>query len=113
MLGKARTPSHDQPDTSRRQFLRRAGITAAVTAALAGTADVAGMSSAFAAAQRKNHSYGASSRRCCVSCTYTPFHCNGGKACPSGECCFHCYHNCGNYYSYACLAHSCNNFSNC
>lgn len=112
MLGKPRTPSSDQPDTSRRQFLRRAGITAAVTAALAGTADVAGMSSAFAAAKHKNR-HGAGSNSCCVSCTYTPRQCNGGKSCASGECCFYCYHNCGGYYSYACLAHSCNNFSNC
>ncbi len=113
MLGKhrnrdTRTPlSHedDQPDTSRRQFLRRAGITAAVAAALSGTAEAVGISSAFAAAKGPNRRY------CCISYTYSPYHCNGGRACPSGQCCFY-YVGCG-HSGYACIAHSCNNFVSC
>jgi len=104
-------PSSDQPHTSRRQFLRRTGITAAVAAAFVGAADIAGMSSASAAVKHKN-GRAASPDACCVSCTYTPGHCNGGKACPSGECCFRCVNNCGGT-SFECLTHSCSNFSTC
>lgn len=110
MLGKHRNREtrgqlSDQPDASRRQFLRRAGITAAVAAAFAGTAEMAGMSSAAAAAKGQKRRY------CCTSYTYAPYHCNNGHACPSGQCCFHwvnCYGS-----GYACIAHSCSNFSQC
>jgi hypothetical protein len=119
MLGKHRTgrahsPSDhgDQPDTSRRQFLRRAGLAGAVAAALAGTADLAGMSSALAAAGQQNHQHGTNRRNCCLSCVYTPGHCNGGRPCPSGQCCFRCTNNCGGTTT-MCRQHSCNNWSNC
>lgn len=112
MLGKHRNrETHgqlsDQPDASRRQFLRRAGITAAVAAAFAGTADMAGIPAAAAAAKGMK-------RRpdfCCISYTYAPFHCNGGSACPSGQCCFHWVSCHGS--GYACIAHSCSNFTAC
>lgn len=113
-IHKARTPGDQggQPDTSRRQFLRRAGLAGAAAAALAGTADLAGMSSALAAVGHKGNKRGKNDRMCCLSCTYTPFHCNGGRACPSGQCCFYCVNSCGGA-SHMCLSHSCNNWSNC
>jgi hypothetical protein len=70
---------------SRRSFLRRAGVTGAAAAAMIGIADVAGMSSAFAATRKRPASCG-----CFETCRYTPRQCNGGKACPSGKCCFTC-----------------------
>lgn len=81
--------SHHRPDgepvagVSRRNFLRRAGITGAAAAAFVGLADVAGLSSAFAATRT------CGANQCTETCKYTPGECNGGK-CPTGQCCFTC-----------------------
>jgi len=116
MLGKRHAPhSHPRPgqvDADRRQFLRRAGITAIINTALAGAADVVGIS-ALASTQPK-HEHGAKPGTkpdvCCNVFTYSPGHCNGGKACPSGQCCFFIESSCGGSY-YSCVTHSCSDFS--
>jgi hypothetical protein len=100
---------------SRRRFLRQAGLMGAVTAAFVGAADLAGMSSAVAGLKpMKAHAH--SDIPCCVTCTYSAGHCNGGKPCSSGSCCFHCVCNmpsCCNPY-YKCIKRpNCNKFTQC
>lgn len=112
MLGKRHThrsfSAADGVDPDRRQFLRRAGVTAVFTAALAGVADVAGVSAL--ASTKRRHEHGTKPDVCCTVFTYSPGHCNGGKACPSGQCCFFIESSCsGN--SYSCVTHSCSDFS--
>ena len=84
-------PSHESEplSTSRRNFLRRAGITGAVAAAFIGTAEVTGLSSAMAAANQRSSKRNNSPDSCPDKCiyTYTPERCGG--QCPSGSCCYH------------------------
>jgi hypothetical protein len=96
--------------TDRRTFLRRAGISAAVTAAVVGGADLAGLSAASAATRSKR----SSPEECCITCIYEPRQCNGGRACPQAGCCFYCYFNsgCGSD-GYRCMNRSCTTFSQC
>jgi anaerobic selenocysteine-containing dehydrogenase len=98
--------------SSRRQFLKRAGVTGALSAAVLGGAEVAGLSSAFASTRNPKRP-----RSCNGHCTYTytPYKCNGGKACPSGECCFYqsCEGTCGTSHGYGCRAHGCSNYETC
>lgn len=94
-----------QAETSRRGFLRRAGITGAVAAGLLGVADVAGVSPAFAGRASiyvklkhgdyalKNGKYvflghGAVPTKCptCSECGHYES-CNCGGCCPPGTCC--------------------------
>lgn len=109
----SRGPAQTADGASRRQFLRRAGITGALTAGLLGTAEVTGLSSALASpSQPRGHQ---AKRSCGSFCkyTYSPGHCgpNGAK-CPPGSCCFYqsggC---CTNRYN--CIVHSCTNFEIC
>jgi hypothetical protein len=118
MLGKRHAhPSHPRPgqvDTDRRQFLRRAGVTAVVTTALAGVMDMAGMSALASTRLKHEHQAkpGTKPDACCGIFTYSPRHCNGGNSCPSGQCCFYVQTSCGASY-YACITHSCSSFSTC
>jgi hypothetical protein len=126
MLGK-RHMGHSEPraekaGVDRRQFLRRAGLTTALAAAVAGGADLVGITAASAkvksSRQRAPSDGHVSPDTCCYTCLYEPRQCNGGKSCDFGECCFFCY-----YYTpsgqtcetskYLCLGHSCNTFSGC
>lgn len=100
---------------SRRQFLRRAGITAALTAAVAGGADLAGLTAASAKVRP-------SSKRnqpdtCCVTALYEPNQCEpDGRACPGGACCYYLiYSDCpGESDHYDCLnGVGCKTFSKC
>lgn len=92
--------------STRRHFLRRAGITSAVAAALVGVADVAGVSQALAGTRRRNCGHGSQ------TCTYAPRHCNGGNPCPPGNCCYHCVGCGGNHYT--CIpTGSCKSFTAC
>jgi hypothetical protein len=80
-----------------------------VTERLASGADLAGVTSAAAKPVRNR---GDKICSCVINYTYTPYNCNGGKAFPSGECCYYIT-GCGND-SHACLAHSgCGNFTRC
>lgn len=100
---------------SRRQFLRRAGITAALTAAVAGGADLAGLTAA--SAKVRPSSKRRSPDTCCVTALYEPNQCwPDGRACPSGECCFYLmYSECpGESDHYSCLGGvGCKTFSKC
>ena len=99
----------------RRQFLRRAGITAALTAAVVGGADLAGLTAASAKVRPSSRKR--SPDTCCVTAVYSPFQCRpDGAACPSGECCFHLlYSGCsGETDHFACLGGvGCKTFSEC
>jgi hypothetical protein len=121
-LGKDVAPSADAEGTSRRQFLRRTGMAGVVTAAMIGGAEVAGLSSAFASSKVGNRPRyrvegGKSPDICTGFCnyTYTPRQCNGGRACPGGQCCFTftCGGTCGTSSGKRCMTHSCSNFSIC
>jgi anaerobic selenocysteine-containing dehydrogenase len=94
----------EQPTTSRRGFLRRAGITGAVTAGLIGVSEVAGLSPASAqgsgSVQRFKVSEGGiqllrpgESPNCCSCGNYV--YCQCGGCCPSGTCCYHVSGCCG------------------
>ena len=50
---------------------------------------------------------------CIITYTYSPYQCNGGKACPSGQCCYHAT-GCGSN-TYACFTNpgGCANFTEC
>ena len=102
----------EQAETSRRGFLRRAGLTGAVAAGFVGIADVTGLSSALAAASPKltgqKHAHGevlqglepgedASGARRSDYCVYQSCNCHG--CCPSGTCCYYCTGNCGNFHT--------------
>lgn len=130
MRGRLSRVNHVDTDstdgTSRRQFLRRAGITAALTAAVAGGADLAGMSAASAKVRTPGQKRSPGLFRtgknrgpdtCCVVATYSPYKCNPyGHACESGECCFYlAYSGCsGETNHYACLGgEGCSSFSEC
>jgi hypothetical protein len=107
--GRGNEQVHEPKLTSRRHFLRRAGITSALAAAIVGGADMAGLSSASAGTRGTNK---ACNSRC--QYTYTPGRCapNGGS-CPSGSC---CYYQCGPccVCRYNCIAHHCSyNFYYC
>jgi hypothetical protein len=121
-LGKDSSPPRDAEGTSRRQFLRRAGLAGALSAAVIGGAEVMGLSSASAVTKRANRPRyrvegGQSPDVCTGFCnyTYTPRQCNGGKSCPSGQCCFTftCGGTCGTSSGKGCRVHSCNNYSIC
>lgn len=106
---------HEPPATegsNRRQFLRRTGVAGALSAAVIGGAEVTGLSPAFATTRHP-----ARRRSCNGHCTntYSPRKCNGGKSCPSGQCCFHysCEGSCGSGSGYHCVIHSCSNFTTC
>jgi|SRR5579875_2224471 len=118
MRGRFSRVNHVDTDgtdgTSRRQFLRRAGITAALTAAVAGGADLAGLTAASA---KVRPAKGRKPSTCCVTALYEPDQCRpDGHACPSGECCFYLiYSECpGESDHYACLGgEGCKTFSQC
>lgn len=105
--------------SSRRQFIKRAGLTGALTAAVIGGAEVAGLTPALASSRRSDHPghRGGSPKVCTGNCTYTytPRQCNGGKSCPSGQCCFtyQCAGSCGSGHGKMCVTHSCSNFNVC
>jgi anaerobic selenocysteine-containing dehydrogenase len=79
--------------SSRRDFLRRAGMAGALAAGLAGGAELLGMSSASAATQRRVRkvSQGRSDAPCTETyrCVQSPGKC-GGPCQPSGHCCYTC-----------------------
>lgn len=102
----------EQAVTSRRSFLRRAGITGAVAAGFVGVADVTGLSSTRAAAspgsRGQKHTHGevlhgyepgeaASGARRSDYCVYQSCNCHG--CCPSGTCCYYCTGNCGTFHT--------------
>jgi hypothetical protein len=86
---------------ARRTFLRKAGITGAVTAAFIGAADVIGLGSASAAGKPgpRQASLNAQSGPpgditpdASITCTHFSCGCgnNGSTCCPSTSCCYHC-----------------------
>ncbi len=92
--------------TSRRGFLRRAGITSAVAAGIIGAADVAGLSPAFADNQgsmrykvtgRTTRVLGPGASPSCCSCGNF-FSCQCGGCCPPGTCCYHVSGCCGTFH---------------
>jgi hypothetical protein len=95
----------EEAGSTRRHFLRRAGITGALAAAFVGAADAAGLGKALAS----------TSRRCghgILTCTYTPRQCNGGRPCSPGWCCYHCVGPCENVHT--CIATGqCKSFTGC
>jgi hypothetical protein len=107
--GETITDPAGQGDTSRRSFLRRAGLMSAAAAAFVGGADVLGLTPASAATR-------SGARNNCVcpaSCTYVAcgcrgaFHAASNGCCDSGWCCYHCNQptRCGGGY-HACLSRS-------
>jgi hypothetical protein len=100
--------------TGRRQFLRRAGLASALTAGLVGTAEVTGLSTAFAST---SHPRGHKVKFPCISVcnyTYSPGRCGpSGSKCPAGSCCFFQSGGCCGATRYNCITHSCNSFSIC
>ncbi|HEY7143650.1 MAG TPA: hypothetical protein VH637_05330 [Streptosporangiaceae bacterium] len=103
---RSQDPSVGEGST-RRHFLRRAGISGAIAAALVGVTDAAGLSQALASTKRPQNCGGGNQ-----FCAYSPRQCNGGKACPPGYCCYHCTGCGGNYFS--CIpTGSCKSFSAC
>lgn len=121
-FGKESMAPREAEGTSRRQFLRRAGVTGALTAAVIGGAEVTGLTSAFASTKSANRPLyrleGVNSPDVCTgfcNYTYTPRQCNGGRPCPPGYCCFTytCGGTCGSGTHKACIAHTCSNFSIC
>lgn len=96
------TASHG--DMVRRAFLRKAGITGAMTAAVVGVADMAGLTSASAASRKPGAvpagftvSLGSpDSAASSSSCTFVHCGCgtNGRTCCSPGLCCYHCSGNC-------------------
>ena len=105
---------NDRAATTRRSFLRRAGIVSAVTAAFVGAADVAGV--AKAATSAKSTPRTPDVCICTEFWTYSPGHCNGGKPCPNGKCCFHVTESgpgCSENLGFQCLSMSCTNHSKC
>jgi hypothetical protein len=110
--------SPEDGGTSRRHFLRYTGIATAVTAAVAGGAELVGLTSASAATQHNAKQSGTHQHSgghpdvCCGNFIYSPYKCNGGKACPSGQCCFYVTTSCGASY-YACISGHCSTFSTC
>jgi hypothetical protein len=102
-----------QPPT-RRNFLRRTGIIGAVTAAVIGGADLAGVSAHASVKSNKRRTNSAAPDVCCISYTWAPDHCNGGKPCPGGQCCFHAVGCDTPPNTYACLdSSSCADFTRC
>lgn len=97
--GHAHAEGEDRAHT-RRSFLRRAGIAGALAAGLAGGAELAGMSPAYArshkARTRNSKAGGVQTGRCqcSYSCSYTPGQCGN---CGTGNCCFSCTSHCGNF----------------
>jgi hypothetical protein len=85
---------NEAPRYSRRDFLRRAGVTGALAAGLAGGADLLGISSAMASTHHGAKRPGRSPNAPCTQayhCQQTPGQCRGGTACtPSGHCCYTC-----------------------
>jgi hypothetical protein len=118
-MGKWRTApglagERDAQLTSRRGFLRRAGITGALAAGFIGTAEVAGLSTALAARS------GPGTRRIPFPCqsickfVYSPGRCApGGGKCPSGSCCFYQSGSCCAANRYNCIAGHCSTFTQC
>ena len=96
--------------TSRRHFLSRTAITAAMTAAIIGGAEVIGLNSASANDRRLTNRKvvdtpaGQEEPDCtCVksyTCFYSPRSCNGGRPCSSGHCCYYC----PGIYVFVCLS---------
>lgn len=108
--GKKRvTRENDELYPTRRNFIRRAGIAGGIMAAVIGTADLAGMSSAVASSKKQS----TAAEPCCFTCTFDPGHCNGGAACPSGSCCFHCVGSCGSEYTQCLTRPNCDKFGYC
>jgi hypothetical protein len=111
-----RTRHHDLPAkleaTSRRGFLRRAGVVAALSAAAAGGAELVGLS-AVAAGTPKSKS---TPETCCRHCVYEPGKCNSGNPCAPGYCCFYCNPTSGNCIPtsyWECIPNHCKTFSQC
>lgn len=82
---------NEAPGHSRRDFLRRAGVTGALAAGLIGGADLLGMSSAMASTHHGAKRTGRSPGPCTETyqCRQTPGQC-GGPCSPSGHCCYTC-----------------------
>lgn len=82
-------------DTSRRNFLRKAGLMGAVAAALAGGAEAVGLTPASAASKSNCVCYGDCSYQGC-NC-YGDAHAGSNGCCDSGYCCYICEatHPCG------------------
>jgi hypothetical protein len=105
-------PSVTPEGSSRRQFIKRAGVTGALTAAVIGGAEVAGLGSAFASTKHANHRAGSPKIcECACSYKYTPGQC--GK-CGTGQCCFTytCTGTCGGKGK-LCITRNCANFNVC
>ena len=112
--GRVSAYERDVEATSRRHFLRRAGITGALTAGFIGTAEVAGLSSAFAARSRPLNSKIPDPCQSICKYVYSPGRCgpNGAK-CPSGSCCFYQSGACCAANRYNCIAGHCSTFTIC
>jgi hypothetical protein len=105
------TTEHDS--TSRRGFLRKAGITGAAAVGMIGLADMIGLSPAHASTSTKASSQktvqrftftdeglrlvGADVSPECCSCGNF-FQCQCGGCCPSGTCCYHVSGCCGTFH---------------
>ena len=112
--GRVSAYERDVEATSRRHFLRRAGITGALTAGFIGTAEVAGLSSAVAARSRPLNSKIPDPCQSICKYVYSPGRCgpNGAK-CPSGSCCFYQSGACCAANRYNCIAGHCSTFTIC
>lgn len=95
LMGRRNSSTDAHGHASRRDFLRRAGLTGAVAAAIVGGIDLAGMSSASATADPRR--LRPAGPKGCTPCTYVcTYHkgepgCHG--TCPSGQCCYLCVSN--------------------
>ncbi len=116
---------------SRRGFLRRMGLAAVATTALAGAGELVGLVPASAQGVSKNSPTKADLKRltaadfsvsklnpdncCCIlTCTTALYQCNYGNPCngPAGKvCCFHCSGCNENYYS--CYNMPCGTYNTC
>lgn len=111
MRDKQNRAGHEQDRaTSRRHFLSRTVITAAMTAAVIGGAEAIGLRPASANDRRltTKRPVGAPAVQekpdcVCVksyTCYYSPGSCNGGKPCSAGHCCYYC----PGIYLFVCLS---------
>lgn len=86
-------PGQSEHSPSRRAFLRRAGVAGALTAGLAGGADLLGMSAAGAATRRSAASQRGrqAAKPSCLGYNCTLDYGGCGQPChPSGHCCYYC-----------------------
>ena len=78
-------------DTSRRTFLRRAGLASAMAAALAGGAELVGVTTASAASRQRTDACPCPAGCVMMSCKCAGVsHAGSNGCCDPGYCCYHC-----------------------